>query len=250
MSLSFFLIEKIKKLKKVNFIPFFVAMTIVLLLLLFAEFYAALVVNNINEANKHNFPKISQIKKIIAKFDYDKFTTFDKAYVELKKTVRPPAGLNFQKKRPLIFFIDSYTYGAGLEEKGTLPFQISQYTKRPVYNCSVCGWGVQHILYLLRNEKDLENIKNPEYAIYLLIEDHFRRAISPFPFSDVPYSVQLYREKNGQLYEQEGIKFYQRSYLYRYLSQWLSFLMVRSPLFTEFKENLLIKYLKEEKKLL
>lgn len=42
-------------------------------------------------------------------------------------------------------------------------------------NLSVGGSGTQHIYYFLTHEKYLKNAENPEYIIYVFINDHIRR---------------------------------------------------------------------------
>lgn len=250
MSLKSVVVEKLLKYKNQIKITIKVLLYTVLVLLI-AEFFSALLINNLDSCGNFKFPPISRIPSILKKLDYFRFTTFENIYSGVKINLRTPIGTEF-KKKPLIFFVDSYAYGYGLENEQTISAQISKYTKRPVYNYSFIGWSVQHILWLLKNEKDLDNIKNPEYAIYIFIEDHYRRMQVPIYFSALSYSQLLFTEKNGKFYPEKNIKFYYRSYLYRLLSYRFSFniLKPRLPCFKNRTENKLVKYLKEENRVL
>lgn len=90
---------------------------------------------------------------------------------------RHPEGLNY-KKRPIILFGCSYAYGQGLEDKESFTFKLSEYSKRPVFNYSMFGKGFQHTLFILRHNIIDKEIKNPEYAIYVMMDDHIRRMYS------------------------------------------------------------------------
>lgn len=124
--------------------------------------------------------------------DYDFFVR--------EKGLRKPVGLNY-KKKPIILFGCSFTYGMGLKDNQTLSYKLSELTKRPVYNRGYMGWGIQHMLYQV-NRKDFYtdiNIKEPEYIIYVFIPDHEKRLIQPLYdfFNGEPYL--RYVEKNGKL---------------------------------------------------
>ena len=90
---------------------------------------------------------------------------------------RKPEGLNYTK-RPILLFGCSFAYGQGLEDKDTFGYKLSQFAKRPVYNYSMFGKGFQHALYVLRHNYIDKSVKNPEYAIYVFIEDQIRRIYS------------------------------------------------------------------------
>lgn len=87
---------------------------------------------------------------------------------------RYPVGLDY-KKQPIVLFGDSFAYGFQLEDTQTFFYKLSHITKRPVYIRAVPGWGIQHMLFQVRLDKFYEQVKEPEYVIYLMICDHFRR---------------------------------------------------------------------------
>lgn len=54
----------------------------------------------------------------------------------------------------------------GLANEKTFAAKLSNATKRPVYNRSYHGWGIQHMLYQLEDPKTFEELPEPEYVIF------------------------------------------------------------------------------------
>lgn len=227
----------------------------------FAEFYSAVLLSYriiIDRNIDVKFPTKEFFKEIRKNIDYSSFTTFDENYfyeeddslMGHEAKYRKPVGLNYDKS-PIIFFGCSCTFGLGVEKDKTLPAKISEYSHRPVYNFAISGWGVQHVLWLLNNEKKLDEIKNPEYAIYVFIDDHYRRAMSAFPYAEVPMSLLLYTEKNGQFIKENPYKnILYRSYFFRLLSEKVGFWKSQMPVFKEYKEKKVVSFIKEENRIL
>lgn len=90
---------------------------------------------------------------------------------------RETEGLNY-KKKPVVFFGCSYVYGYLLDKDQTLTYKIAANAKRPVYSRAFQGWGIQHMLYQVRQQKFYDQVQEPEYAIFLMMFDHFRRLYS------------------------------------------------------------------------
>lgn len=125
-------------------------------------------------------------------------------YIIEKNFMRKPVGLNY-KKGAIVLFGCSYTYGDGLEDTQTFSYKLSNYTKRPVYNRAMLGWGTQHILYQLRRSDFYNEIKPPEYVIYTIMHDHLPRLFRPMnppPFNYLPLRYKLV---NGQFVEYSSI---------------------------------------------
>lgn len=244
-----------------NYKPIICSVMLVVFVLLLAEIYAAIVLSyRLVADSKKDFKLNSKEFLIVLResidYSYSQFTTFDERFREYEeddsplgdeRKFRKPVGLEY-KKRPIIFFGCSCTFGLWVEKDKTLPAQVSKYTHRPVYNFALPGWGNQQILWLLEHEKKLDEIKNPEYAVYVFVDDHFRREMSAFPWADVPMSFALYSEKRGHFYKENQRKIYYHSCLYRLLSEKFGYLKYQSPLFDNYKENKLISLLKEENK--
>ena len=89
------------------------------------------------------------------------------------------SGKNFTNNNNSIILIGcSFSYSWGLKYKDTFAYQLSQKTKRPVYIRSRAGSGPNESLLILSNEKFYSSNEEPEYIIYLFIENHFSRMFS------------------------------------------------------------------------
>ena len=112
---------------------------------------------------------------------------------------RPLYGKNFQK-RPVIIFGCSIAYGYNLTNDANFGSILSDYTKRPVYNAANVGFGPAHMLKLLKENKILFQVNNPEYIVYTFIDDHKKRL---FFHQGWKHDSQLYLrytlDKNGEL---------------------------------------------------
>ncbi len=98
-------------------------------------------------------------------------------YENLVKTpgrFRKASGLNY-KKQPIIIFGCSYAYGEFLDDEDTISAKLSKLSKRPVYNYAIKGKGLQNTLFIVQNKLYDTNIKNPKYAIYIMMSDQIRR---------------------------------------------------------------------------
>lgn len=114
-----------------------------------------------------------------------------------------PEGLNY-KKKPIVIFGCSYAYGYQLERKQTLTYKLAQNAKIPVYNRAYTSWGIQHMLYQSRIEKLYEILPEPEYVMYVFINDHIRRlyllSFSSWNILAEEFNLR-YKEKDGELIE-------------------------------------------------
>ena len=111
----------------------------------------------------------------IKRFNYVALEEFKNPKTNL---TRKPEGLNYTK-RPIVIFGCSYAYGLNLNNEQTFSYKLSHLTKRPVYNRAVSGWGFQHMLNQVRQDKFYVDVPEPEYAIYVMMNDHFRRLYIP-----------------------------------------------------------------------
>ena len=112
--------------------------------------------------------------------------------------LRPVEGKQYTKK-PVLLFGCSVTYGNKLENNENFSGQLSNLTKRPVYNLANDGWSFAHMLKHLKSNKNIENL-DPEYIIYTYINDQRRRM---YFFQGWPHDTELYLryvlDKNGNL---------------------------------------------------
>ena len=103
-------------------------------------------------------------------------------------------------KQPIILFGCSFVYGSGLNDNETLSFELAAKTGRPVYNRAKNGWGVQHMLYQLKNEEFYNIIPKPQYIIYVYFDGHLTRMSQPITVSMPNCYYVFYNEKNKNYY--------------------------------------------------
>jgi hypothetical protein len=79
----------------------------------------------------------------------------------------------------LLFFGDSFAFGQGVNDDETLPFYMAQMApKYRPYNYGVMGYGPQGMLAKLQEHRIAAEIDaKPGVLIYLMINDHFARAV-------------------------------------------------------------------------
>ncbi len=133
-----------------------------------------------------------------------KMMSFDKYYQKRRSTMfRPIAGKEYTDKVPIVLFGCSFAYGHTLPDEKILSALLADKMKRTVYNFGFPGWGGETVLYLLKNDKELRNIKKEgngkQYLIYWYITDHLRRLYSPY-WMTAQYYFLTYTEKNNDLY--------------------------------------------------
>ncbi len=157
--------------------------------------------------HKKSYPEIAYI---IKKFNYKDILSMYK--------LRPVEGINYSKS-PLIVFGCSYAYGQGLNIEQTFGYKLSAMTKRPVYNYSLPGKGLQNTLYMLQNNMTDPNIKNPEYIIYIFMYDQIRRLYSTVCFHDFT-GYPVYKMGNDGLMhlKQDYYPIYKQFYTYYFFN--------------------------------
>ena len=171
-------------------------------------------INAIREDIKVHIPNIKYLDKstIIEiftknyKYTMLKYQNFDDFYNFVRKyKFRKPLGLEY-KNKPIIVFGGSFAWGFGLKDNENFAAHLSSLMQCPVYNRSYeMWWGPQNMLYQAQREDFYKEVPEPQYVIYILIEEHYLRAatksyglFSPYPYLhyslDNKYNIK--REKN------------------------------------------------------
>lgn len=96
-------------------------------------------------------------------------------------------GENYKNKQPILLIGCSFAYSYGLETENSLGYKLSHYLKRPVYMRAIPAGGPNEALYIFRQKEFYKTIKEPEYIIYLFIQDHFNRISSYIYSIESPY---------------------------------------------------------------
>lgn len=108
------------------------------------------------------------------------------------------------KEKPIVIFGCSFAYGTGLKEDETFSAKIAKLTGHPTYNRACSGCGLAQFLYLSRCDNFYNYIKQePEYAIYIYINDHKNRLDKFKIIPQVQVFQPKYKVKNNHLKEQK-----------------------------------------------
>lgn len=114
-----------------------------------------------------------------------------------------------KKKKSIILYGCSYAMGVGLKDEETFGYFLQKLTGRKVYNRSLAGYGIQHMLYLVKNNINLlikkENFIESEYAIYLYIENQIKRLYRPNDYFDIYLMFYKWNKDKTNLVEYKDI---------------------------------------------
>ena len=113
------------------------------------------------------------------------------------------------KTAPIFVFGDVLSKSVETENENNFNNTLSDITKKPVHNFSNAGWGIQHMYFLLKNEKELDKY-NPDTIIYTYNNDNKNRLTS---FSFYPHHTFLnlrYKADNNGIkdYDPMFVKIY------------------------------------------
>ena len=133
--------------------------------------------------------------------------------------LRPIAG-NEYKKSPITVFGCSFAYGQYLKNNQIFSYKLSKIVEHPVYNRAIPGKGLSNMYFQVLDEEFYKMVPPSDYIIYIMIDDHYRRALSvnfdPFEYWQV-YNYK-YDKKQDKLILTNYLPFNRilyNSYLYR-----------------------------------
>ncbi len=93
------------------------------------------------------------------------------SYLSEKLEALRPIMNSESKQDSIIIFGCSYAYGYIFENEQTISYVLSKYSKRPIYNRAINGFGIQHAIYQLRDENIYNDIKTkPKYVFFVLMD--------------------------------------------------------------------------------
>lgn len=145
---------------------------------------------------------------------------FDNYILDKNNFYRKTINQNSPKK-PILLFGCSFTYGHKIPEDKIFSEVLGKYTKRPVYNRAMHGFGVQQMLFQLENKEFYNIIPQPEYIIYTYIGDHIRRMYLPSVIFVREYYDIKYKNKNGILIRCQNNKFNKKTILINAIEDFL-----------------------------
>ena len=132
------------------------------------------------------------------------------------KSILRPAAIPYPRDRnrkPIAVFGCSFAYGEKLRFEQTLPYKLAAETGRAAFNYAFGGFGIQHMLYMLENGIWIGGTEEPEFVLYIFINDHIPRlhttfgnnsgggAMAGFLFHHPVYLS--YEEQDGRLVEKK-----------------------------------------------
>ena len=144
-------------------------------------------------------PRASQV--VHAKASVDGRTLYDVRY-SIDATghrISPPdRGKNVQGC--VYFFVDSYTFGEGVDDSDSLPYRLGMLTqgRYRIINFAAPAYGAEHMLAILeRGELSRSSPCEPTHIIYLALAHHILRAVGKTSFSERGPHYQL--RANGEV---------------------------------------------------
>ena len=189
-----------KKIILSNLLIFFFLFCIVeLASYLYIKYNAKEYMDNYNKAAKEaNLTLLTQRYAPIRIIDQDKFDNWR------------AIDYGDKDKPSILFFGCSYIYGFLNDQNETLPYYITERTGRTTVNRGVPGGCILNMFHDLRSEtfyNQIKDIPEPDYVIYMWINDHLNRIANPYTSTvtcvDCPfYEVKPdWEYKDGKLVE-------------------------------------------------
>ena len=167
----------------------------------------AMKVSNIALSIKNCNEFILNDQKVLPSY-FIKLTRFVDTYNFRKAEFRPIMNKD-SNSSPIAIFGCSYAYGYIFPNEQTLSYVLSKYSNRPIYNRAMSCWGVQHMLYQLKEDKTIyDEIKNPKYVFYVLMDNfgHFERLYyTSFPDILNNEFYFTYKVKDGEFLERKPL---------------------------------------------
>jgi hypothetical protein len=141
------------------------------------------------------------------------YKTYNEAYEYIKnKRFVQPIGIEY-KNPPVLIFGGSFAYGYKLDVEDSFAGKISELMKAPVYNRAFEWlWNPSNMLYQVRRKDFYDEVPNPQYVIYVLINNHIYRMNSKFYDTRGFYPYLYYKFKNNRL-EEDKWKFTDNLYI-------------------------------------
>lgn len=196
--------------KKILFTLIIIAVNIFLILVIDCLFFCYMD-SKINHLRfQESFSRYKNLSRIIY---------FDEVYKEKLNTNYFRDYKTSTEKRPILIFGCSFGYGFLLSPEQSFSYKLSEYTKRSVYNRSVSSLGIQYFPYILEHYNLENEVKNPEYIIFVLIDNHLYRLYREIMGIDEPYVDILYKSDKNVLKERTlPYAFLFKSAIIRYLN--------------------------------
>ena len=160
------------------------------------------------------------IKEIIKNYkEHSRVIHFDELYNTLISQDYCRNTIKETNKRPILIFGCSFGYGYLLEENQSFGYKLSNLTNRSVYNHSMSSQGLNYVPYVWEHYNLEEKIKNPEYIIFVFIQNHAYRFYRQIMDIREPYMEVTYKKQNNDIVETKiPYDFIYKSAIMRYIN--------------------------------
>ena len=163
----------------------------------------------------------------------DMINFFNRSFFLHNYTGRPPAGVEYKDKTPVILFGCSYAYGEKLKDSQTFGSKLSGIIKRPVINRAMPGTGLQHMYMQVKSDWFYETVPYSDTFIYVFFDDHYRRMKVNY-FNVLYYDeYPVFKVKNGKLVlvsqNNKVLNFIRGLYISKYLNHVLTYRYINNP---------------------
>ena len=152
------------------------------------------------------------------------------------------------KKKPIFLFGCSFAYGALLEDEQTFAYKLSNITGRDVYNFGISGTGIQYFLYMMEKTNIEKFFPEPEYIIYLFIDNHIFRLYEYFYTDPTPNMAVRYKLQDDKLVYNNPYNILYHFTFFRYLSHNFANKKYNS-IYVDTNIELMVKYFKYVKEI-
>ncbi|MBQ2645037.1 hypothetical protein IJG14_05655 [bacterium] len=112
--------------------------------------------------------------------------------------LRKPNGLQF-KSSPILLFGCSFAFGHYLKYNQNFSYKLSNQLKRPVYNRSIPGSGIQQMYYQTTRDEFYKIVHPCNTVIHVFMDAHFKRMLGHDCFIHGISIFLHYKYKNGKL---------------------------------------------------
>lgn len=155
-------------------------------------------------------------------------------------------------KQPIVLFGCSFAYGQSIDVKDTFSYKLSQLLKIPVINRALIAGGLQQMYYQTTQDDFYNLIPNCNNVIYILIDDHFRRALIDFFYIEHDRFLLHYSLKNNNFvmnnYNNCFLNLIRSLYITRKINHKWAQIICKNEKYKQYRINLIVKYFIESRK--
>ncbi|MGN0005270.1 MAG: hypothetical protein ACI37Z_04805 [Candidatus Gastranaerophilaceae bacterium] len=136
---------------------------------------------------------------------------------------RPPAGLEYKNKMPIVVFGCSFAEGLFLKKEQNFCYKLAHALKRPVYNRAIGGGSVQHMYLQVLSDKFYEEVPPADTIIYVFTQMQYRLLSGETWNVTDDFLYPYFEYENGKLkyadFKNPFLNFIRSSYLIRLIVQ-------------------------------